>query len=413
MSISTKEPAIKPAVSSPDVLIKEARQRGRRTQLRVGFTIILVVGIVAVLVIITAGTTMQGRTARSPEIGKVTVLLPRGSRMHVLGELNALSCPTSTNCWAVGVHYGPAAHFQSFDEPASLIEHWTDGHWRTVPSPTLKDFAPLVAVSCPTPTDCVAGGREWGDFGVGYTEIWSRHRWSLVPPGYYGGTPWTVSCPRLNECVGTYYDHGSNYWAELWNGDRWLLLDPPGRSQALFTDASCGSPQSCWFIGASDDGDAGVAVGWINHHWSSAYQVGPVGANMFRLESISCIGSNFCVAIGSGKAFASAIWNGHQWKVVKTPPTSQALAYNMSVACQSAADCLAVGGETVERFNGTTWIPLKLQVPRGLPRVTLSGITTSKRGTYLVVGTTGDGSSVSGNAVIGVLDGRRLSLTQN
>jgi hypothetical protein len=409
------------------VLIEEARQRGRRQRLLVGILLLLVVAIGVAAVRLLVGRT-EGRGARSSTAARVTVFLPSGYPIHVLGELDALSCPTSTNCWAVGVHYGPrnrAVAGQPPDEPATLIEHWSGGHWHTVPSPTLQDFAPLVAVSCPTATDCVAGGREWGDFGVGYSETWSGHRWRLISPPYYGGTPWTVSCPRLNECVGAYYDHGSNYWAELWNGRKWLLLDRPGLSQILFADASCGSPQSCWWVGQADDaGTPGAAVGWINHHWSPIHQIGPVGADRLTLDSISCIGPNFCVTTGSGScnnsinqtcAFASAIWNGHQWRIVATSSTNTVPGGDngMSVACQSATDCLAVWGSTLEHFNGSTWSRLTLRIPKGLPRVTLLGVTALKRGTYLVDGTTGDHYNVSGNAVIGILDGRRLALVQD
>jgi hypothetical protein len=84
----------------------------------------------------------------------------------------------------------------------------------------------------------------------------------------------------------------------------------------------------------------------------------------------------------------------------------------MSLACQSAADCLAVWGSTLERFNGSTWQNLTLRSSRGLPSITLLGATPFNGNSYLVVGTT-DYEGVSGKAVIGVLDGQRLSLIQD
>jgi hypothetical protein len=405
------------------VLIREARQRGRRQRLRVGILLLLVVALGVAAVVLIGGPT-EKQFARYSTGAKVTVLLPSGSPIHVLGELDGLSCPTSTSCWAVGSHYAPkdrASGIEPFDEPATLIEHWSGSHWHVVPSPTLGDFDPLTSVSCPTSMDCVAVG--------GYTETWSGHRWSLLKDG---DGPLTVSCPRPNECVGAWADNGTNYHAELWNGVRWVNLIHPGNYEAASADVTCGSPRTCWFIGpnafdsfidpnAIDTGVRPAAVGWINHRWS-VHPIGPEGAAELDLESISCVGSNFCAVVGIGRcdnavsqrcSFASAIWNGHQWKVMKIPTANRIPNDNMSVACQSSADCLAVGGETLERFNGSTWLPLTLRVPRGLPRVTLLGVTAPNRSTYLVVGTTGDLYNVSGNAVIGVLDGRSLYLVQD
>lgn len=410
------------------VLIDEARQRGRRQRLRVGILLLLVVALGVAAVVLIGGRAKQP-FARSSTAAKVTVLSPSGSPIHVLGVLDALSCPTSTSCWAVGARLAPKGRSsvaEPFGEPATLIEHWSGGHWQVVPSPSLGDFAPLTAVSCPTSMECVAGGQQGGDFGGSYTETWSGHTWRLLTRSVDGGSPSTVSCPRPNQCVGAWTDHGTNYYAELWNGVRWMNLTRPGFYWGTTAEVACGSPQSCWFIGANTQNDASVsafrqdAVGWINHRWI-AYSISPQAvAAALDLESISCVGSNFCVIVGSGKcdnavnqrcAFASAIWNGHQWKVMKTPPTKRLPAsVDMSVACQSSVDCLAVGGETLERFNGSTWLPLTLRVPRGLPSFTLLGVTASNRSTYLVVGTQ---DTLIGNAVIGVLDGRSLSLVQD
>lgn len=415
-----------PARPSPletEVLLPEANRRARRRRVLLASSLVIVM-LAALVALVAAGLPPFGSRTTRHGGTTVTVALPTASAIHVPGELDALSCPTSTSCWAVGVHYGPknrAVAGQPPDEPATLIEHWSGGQWHIVPSPTLTDFAPLVAVSCPTATDCVAGGRGFGDFGVGYSETWTGHRWRLIAPPYYGGTPWTVSCPRLNECVGTYHDHGYNFWAELWNGRKWLLLDRPGFSQILFADASCGSPQSCWWVGQTDAG--GAAVGWINHHWSRVRRIGPAGAGGLTFDSISCVGPNFCVTIGSGRcnnsinqtcAFASAIWNGHQWKVVPTSSTNRVPdGYSgMSLACQSAVDCLAVWGPTLERFNGSTWQSLTLRVPRGLRSITLLGATPFKGNSYLVVGST-DYEDVNGRVLVGVLEGQRLMLIQD
>src|SRR5579871_5395960 len=98
-----------PARPSPletEVLLPEANRRARRRRVLLASALVIVV-LAALVALVAAGLPPIGSRTTRHSGTTVTVALPTASAIHVPGELDALSCPTSTSCWAVGTHYGP------------------------------------------------------------------------------------------------------------------------------------------------------------------------------------------------------------------------------------------------------------------------------------------------------------------
>jgi hypothetical protein len=70
-------------------------------------------------------------------------------------QLAGVSCATRTSCTAVGHSntFGPAA-------PVALAERWNGKKWSIQPTPNAHtpSGSLLIAVSCPSPTACIAVG---------------------------------------------------------------------------------------------------------------------------------------------------------------------------------------------------------------------------------------------------------------
>lgn len=112
--------------------------------------------------------------------GRTWSLTPTSPRpFEIVGSLQAVSCATSTTCFAVGV--------QGEANPQTLIERWQRSRWVKVksPNPAGATAPALRAVSCLSPKACWAVGlrAKLNTPGPASTlaEHWNGRRWSIVP----------------------------------------------------------------------------------------------------------------------------------------------------------------------------------------------------------------------------------------
>jgi hypothetical protein len=422
-----------PSRPAVEVLLREAKRRQRiRRAWQVAVAVLLVVGLV-LLSLYFLGATPRPRTGTPVGPDSITVL-PADGALHLRGALQGISCPTTEDCWAVGMRDGKLQDVpgEPVLQSSTLIEHRGTGRWSVVESPTPPvgnafDSGPyndLGDISCPTPTWCVAAGNHGGEQGTEFNETWSGHAWELVPGFGFGSS---LSCPRANRCVATLITAGGPFaLAGRWNGSRWRSLKVPRPQLAVLQGVSCGTASSCWFVGSGlknpgIQSNVAVADNWADGRWTTV-RFGPQAGTSFpTLAADSCIGDAFCVAVGYDTirhyvdGSASAVWDGASWRTLPTPPSGPAKDTDglVAVACQSPTDCLAVGGESMELFNGEAWSPLALRMPKGLSGVDLLGVTAGSNGSFLVVGRTGTTFGNRGDVLIGTLNGRRLRLLQD
>ncbi len=168
-----------------------------------------------------------------------------------------------------------------------------------------------------------------------------------------------VSCVNANFClaVGVPLELVSPPFSEEWNGTTWLEVSLPTIENAP-------------------------------------------GANV-QLTGISCVTTQFCVAVGN--AVISHVetplieqWNGSAWSVVQDTSTLPATAGLDGVSCTSVSFCMAVGGTNgspastlVEQWNGATWSTSVLAVPTGVVETFAYGVSCAQPTVCMAVGTEG------------------------
>src|SRR5207302_131548 len=128
--------------------------------------------------------------------------------------LNGVTCVSASQCLAVGFYFnGNGSIFQT------LIEQWNGTAWAIVTSPNSSATADntLGGVTCPSTSQCWAVG-ESGDPIAGNTqtliEQWNGTSWAIVTspnPSVHANELFGVTCPSASECwaVGIHAESGA------------------------------------------------------------------------------------------------------------------------------------------------------------------------------------------------------------
>lgn len=221
------------------------------------------------------------------------------------GWLNGVSCSSPDTCMAVG----------STGIDGALAERWNGTRWVVQHLHSPAGNSGLTSVSCPTQTDCTAVGYSSGGGGT-FAERWNGHRWSLQatkgPTGFsflYG-----VSCTSPGACIATgYYETGAGTdktLAERWNGRTWKVLVTPRATTGLAVNlaaVSCAGPSDCTATGYYDarQGRRVLAEHWNGHVWAVQRTPNPKGTFTSQLDGVSCPSPAGCQAAGSYMISAS------------------------------------------------------------------------------------------------------------
>jgi hypothetical protein len=304
--------------------------------------------------------------------------------------LEAVSCVSSSDCWAVGYSAAnPVA--------PTLIEQWNGSSWNIVTSPNMSGalINVLYGVSCVSSSDCWAAGYTYnGSSGADETliEHWDGGSWEVVAAPDTAATDNDflngVSCLSASVCwaVG-YSSDGSTYQTltEQLQGNSWAIASSPDSTESQYDilyGIACVTPSECWTTGLSDteDVDQPLIEQWNGASWAIVASPSAPGATVNVLRSVTCVSAANCWAVGyssnqSAEQTLIEQWNGTSWATVTSSDTS--IADNnllRSVACVSASDCWAVGdaysGSTdqtlTEQYSGTPgmevpdtpWVPL-------------------------------------------------------
>lgn len=221
--------------------------------------------------------------------------------------LSAVTCPSTTSCWAVGGKEGATSLGRE------LIEHYNGRSWSIVASPGPADDSLLSSVSCTSASSCWAVGVG-NDIAVAsktgsLIEHYNGHSWSRASaPNVVGGLS-SVSCQSSAACFAT----GLRY-----SGGAWRRVSGIGALSAI----SCSSSSSCW------EGDYnGQAQFWNGTSWSLV--AGPTfpSGHAGQLDAVSCSTGGPCVAVGS------------VWPITSSGGTARGAEFKI----QALAELLAVG----------------------------------------------------------------------
>jgi len=303
---------------------------------------------------------------RAPGLGRSIPMPGRSS------ALNAVSCPSSTNCWAVG-------GYESTTGPTGLNQtlHWNGSAWSKVSAPSPgSEFNNLLGVSCTSAKNCWAVGEDNAINGptVGQALHWNGSTWSQgkVPnPSSIFDELFGVRCTSAANCWAVGEDT-SNSGALLnealhWNGTKWssaTIPSPGGTTNGLSELAGvfCTSASDCWAVGSYSTNGGGFflnqALHWNGASWTQATTPNPGGTASgatSELVSGACTSPGNCWAVGdygtlsiAGVRVNQALhWDGTSWSLVSTPDPNGtgtgAVNSLHDVTCTSATNCWAAG----------------------------------------------------------------------
>lgn len=195
-------------------------------------------------------------------------------------ELDAVSCADQHHCVAIG-RYWP-----SLFRARPLAEIYEDGEWVIRSPTTTKELSyDPESISCPTSSECVAVGytARWSRPGppvkktTPLVELWDGQNWTaqrLPTPGGSLSQLDSVSCASPNSCtaVGEIQGSPGATFAERWNGHTWTRQAIPIPSQSsnpqfTFGDISCPTSRSCTAVLAPLGTDPIIAQ-LLANHWT-------------------------------------------------------------------------------------------------------------------------------------------------
>jgi hypothetical protein len=207
--------------------------------------------------------------------GSAWSLVPGADTGQPYSQLDAVSCMTTADCWAVGAA-GPIQQNPKFLPifPAAagdqgLVEHWDGVAWSVVPSAAAAspDGGYLGAVTCVSASDCWATGSTTDAAGTSdrtLIENWNGAAWSAVASADPAGQPADylngVTCLGPDQCwaVGSSGSKGGGggtqftpqTFIESWNGSAWSIDPSPATASSLLGSVTCVRSVACWTVGA-------------------------------------------------------------------------------------------------------------------------------------------------------------------
>ena len=302
-------------------------------------------------------------------------------------DLYGVSCTSADFCVAVGCFYTigvgscppPAA-----EQVNTLAEEWNGSNWSTMTTanPSNPDSNNvLYAVSCISPDFCIAVGTMTTESdgsqlrGQALTEEWDGSTWSTMTTPNPGSTNWlsAVSCVSPTFCVAVGPDATDDEsLAELWNGSNWSAMsttDPSDNGDSLAA-VSCTSSSFCLAVGSDDDANSGPTIGetgqtlgeeWNGVSWSTM-NTANLGAGS-GLWAVSCPSTGFCVAAGENGSPApndlfTEQWSGGGWSMMTMPNSSMIGGGTdglIGMSCSSPSFCLTVVPGMAMQWDGSSW----------------------------------------------------------
>jgi hypothetical protein len=209
----------------------------------------------------------------------------------------------------------------------------------------------------------------------------SWHQDLNLPTFVAGATAWTMtaeSCTSANHClaVGTTLGPGPNgLLAEIDEGSGWAVEAPPQTVgyQPSLNAIDCVSAKFCMTVGQDYTGVAANTVAlaeiWNGLNWKVVKTPDPAGSRLTQLNDVVCRSAKSCIAVGQSansktKVLAES-WNGSKWRITKTPdPAGATNAQLNGLDCPTTTDCIAVGywdnqptaySTLAEVWNGNRW----------------------------------------------------------
>jgi Bacterial Ig-like domain (group 3) len=365
--------------------------------------------------------------------GTWTVVSPSPDAVGVkTNAFSAVSCASSTSCFAVG-------HYSNGGKAVTLTARLADGAWAMVEAPnsgtSTNELAGVSCVATGAPQCVTVGYFNGVNNSQTLTESWAGTYWHIVASAN-AQAPYDaltgVSCSSAGNCVavGSYFNAGGDReeLIEQLNGGSWVTASGPHPSLTtnLLNDVSCATPTSCVAVGyyVSGSADQALAETLSGATWALS-PVGDEGPGGNELNGVSCPAAGSCVAVGfyaqgaNRKALIETLYNG-SWTVNPSPDPSPTDNYLESVSCTSTTSCVAVGYDfeanarhtLIEALVNGSWAVVP-SIDRGTADNLLDGVSCSSPTSCVAVGYYLTGAPAGGAhlALIETLSGHTWSLS--
>ncbi|MGN6872784.1 MAG: hypothetical protein ACTHMY_30710 [Solirubrobacteraceae bacterium] len=177
-------------------------------------------------------------------------------------DLTSVSCTSQTFCAAVG--FTGVQFTRGIVDPFAIFYNGSSWSGPAVPIPNNSPNSLLTGVSCPTATDCQAVGQFAGSGEHTFGERYDGSSWTLQSTPPTGGTnaafgnQGAASCAELYFCwaIGA-YNLGTNQQllGDFWNGSSWQFatLPNPGGPSPFLNAVSCATSNLCEAVGSYTD----------------------------------------------------------------------------------------------------------------------------------------------------------------
>jgi hypothetical protein len=294
-----------------------------------------------------------------------------------------VACPSSTECVAVG--WGAKGATPS-SPTFSLAEDWTAAKGWTISQPVQPGDSfdsQLNAISCPTASLCFAAGdadSELTGQGAALVERWTAGTWTRetvrAPAGASAPILYGIACPSARQCaaVGRYTVGSSTTEGliEQLSGTTWTARTAPGSKGGDLDAVSCPTAAACEAVGEGQSGT--LAEHWAGGSWVPAVPAAPKNASTPELVGVSCTSATHCVATGETwlngdpNAIAFVDMLNPSWTVTAQTGSGFGIADLYAVSCWSTAaktpSCALVGDTTADPathrplsafLTGTKW----------------------------------------------------------
>ncbi len=237
-------------------------------------------------------------------------------------SLDAVTCVTSNNCWAVGSYISVSAGTPS----QTLTEQWNGSTWAVVGSanPSASDSDSLGGVTCVTATNCWAVGNYFPTSGTPFLATLIEHytgsTWVIVSspnpnPGNGVNSLVSVNCVSASECraVGTGQNSGnySDTLIERYDGASWMLVTSPNTSATQDNQLSgitCVATNDCWAVGlvnistTFDSLFQTLTMHYNGTNWTIVSSPNSSTTQSNTLNGVTCVAGSACWAVGYGSS---------------------------------------------------------------------------------------------------------------
>jgi hypothetical protein len=185
----------------------------------------------------------------------------------------------------------------------------------------------------------------------------------------------TLSCPSTSECVAG-GDYNATTGSTLvpdhvlltWNGGSWTPQEVPLTDSGQLADSglACPATSACMNVGAGGvDGGQANLLSASNGSWTMT----PLTTNQIgqQLYGVSCLTASDCVVGGFSVAYdggwsALGAYSGDGWTSIATPVPANAVSPSLGypavsvfgVSCPAAGTCVAVGDYNVASSGSQT-----------------------------------------------------------